>query len=994
MAIKTLNITLEFLQNQLNNTSFGYQIRKNGAPITYTGTSYVGTVDNVNKTFKSNNNTSNKRLMSLNSDLSPNVEDCNTISGGFNGEVNVIRRQSTGKYIIAGSFTSYQGNSLTFPNICRLNEDYTIDNSFTPPTFPEIIYNLEVDGDDKIYIGGYSIVGGKQYLHRLNQNGVLDTLYMNGIGFNGPVTAIKLQSDGKLLVAGIFTTFSTIAGGTITANRLIRLNLAGEKDTSFNGVVQGFTNSPGFVVPRTIDLQSDGKIIVGGDFNKYNNITCGNIIHLTSTGAIQTVPFALDTPVLTSRNVTKVLVDSSDNIYVTGEFTRVGGNTTLYPKRIIKLDNLCIPISTFNTGAGQGFERVGNDMTFNTDGNLVVVGNFFTYNNVSTYVPQMVVLDKTDGSLSPDGEISGGWQGPQFGINAVYYNNTGYVIGGPFTSYNNPNVYDSQFVVPISGTSTQTQQKTFDNLSFWNKNNDIVYTQIDNVIKVAYTYDDIDLIAVSAFDIPNYLIIRVDGENIPSVVKVDNYPQSLTPAYNPITFNISSNYSVYPSFRYLVNLYNQDSNELIAKFKLAPQLDNTGYIDLSKIISNSLTVDFTPNEITNSDCVNSYINYKVGFGAEYGSEWRFSNVKSYDDTPGSIYTGYTNLYQTNLIGHTYVTGDQIVIESNSNTPSINGLHTIVEVYDDFSIVIDLPFVEGTNLSTSGVTTYADNRKTSFTDDIFVTGLTAFNGARSWMDFINWRGVNYTIIDLTNASKDIPKRFLSNIPFNGFSVTYSQDLYLNFFNQYDNENIKLKYQTSNGETGSTDSVSGITKVMSFAAGPTQLGIPQDNQWYEIFLIDETSTVLSQIYKINLDNRCKIEDYEILFMDRMGSLVSYAFQLRAIEKGMVEREKFKQNVNYKLNNSNYFDSYDINGRGDTISNVSLMKEYELNTNWMTDEMSVYFEELVSSPYTWIKIGGIYYSCMINDTDFEVTRQKNKQLIKKTITVRLSNDNVINI
>jgi len=818
---------------------------------------------------------------------------------------------------------------------------------------------------------------------------------MNGIGFNQEVTAIKLQSDGKLIVGGVFSTFSSIVDGTVTANRLIRLTTSGNKDTSFNGVNQSFNNGLGIAIPRTFDIKSDGKIVAGGDFILYNNVGCENIVVLTSTGAWSQTPTGLDNSPTGNYNVRKVLVDSSNNVFAVGNFRDVGGTTGIYGQRIIKLTNAGLPDTTFNTGLGIGFDLPARDITFNSDGDVVIVGDFLQYNAAFNYVPQMVTLNKTNAALNPNGEISGGWSGPLSGINCLLLDNTKFIIGGRFTSYNNPNAYDSQFVVPISGTSTQTQQKTFDNLSFWNKNNDIVYTQIGNVIKVTYTYDDSDLIVVTdTFDIPKYLIIRIDGENIPSVIQVNNYPQFLTPAYNPITFNISSNYSVYPSFRYLVNLYNENTNDLIGKFKLAPQLDNTGYIDLSKVISNSLSVDFTPNELFNDDCKNSYINYKVGFGGEYGSEWRFSNVKSYDDTPGSIYTGYTNLYQTNLIAHTYITGDQIVIESNSNIPSVNGLHTVVEVYDDFSIVIDLPFIPGTNLSTTGVTTYADNRKTTYTDDIFVTGLTAFNGARSWMDFINWRGFNYTIMDLTNTSKDIPRRFLTDMPFNNFSVTYSQDLYLNFFNIYDNENIKLKYQTSNGETGSTSSVSGITKIMSFASGPTQLGIPQDNKWYEIFLVDESSTVLSQVYKINLDNRCKIEDYEVLFMDRMGSLVSYAFQLRSIERGSVERQKFKQNVDYKLDNVNYLDSYDINGRGDTISNVSLMKEYELNTNWMTDEMSVYFEQLVTSPYTWIKIGGIYYSCIINDTDFEVTRQKNKQLIKKTITVRLSNDNVINI
>ena len=55
---------------------------------------------------------------------------------------------------------------------------------------------------------------------------------------------------------------------------------------------------------------------------------------------------------------------------------------------------------------------------------------------------------------------------------------------------------------------------------------------------------------------------------------------------------------------------------------------------------------------------------------------------------------------------------------------------------------------------------------------------------------------------------------------------------------------------------------------------------------------------------------------------------------------------------------------------------------------------FEQLLTSPYTWIKMDNKYYACTINDNDFEVTRQKNKNLIRKTITVTMANNNTINI
>ena len=61
-----------------------------------------------------------------------------------------------------------------------------------------------------------------------------------------------------------------------------------------------------------------------------------------------------------------------------------------------------------------------------------------------------------------------------------------------------------------------------------------------------------------------------------------------------------------------------------------------------------------------------------------------------------------------------------------------------------------------------------------------------------------------------------------------------------------------------------------------------------------------------------------------------------------------------------------------------------------------MSVLFEEMLTSPTTFIK-GGIfgedYVSVSIQDKSFKTDRQRNKVLIRKTINVMLDNQNNIN-
>src|SRR6185436_14359366 len=84
----------------------------------------------------------------------------------------------------------------------------------------------------KILIGGaFTSVDGNQRsgIARLNVNGSVDNLFRPGNGADGTVNSIVLQSDGRILVAGDFTHFNDLP-----ANGIMRLNEDGTLDTTFN----------------------------------------------------------------------------------------------------------------------------------------------------------------------------------------------------------------------------------------------------------------------------------------------------------------------------------------------------------------------------------------------------------------------------------------------------------------------------------------------------------------------------------------------------------------------------------------------------------------------------------------------------------------------------------------------------------------------------------------------------------------------------------------
>src|SRR5690606_23709444 len=219
-------------------------------------------------------------------DLSFDVGD-----GIINNSANThcLELQPDGKILVGGKFTSYDGHNRE--NIVRLNADGTIDTSFT--TGSGFSNNASVRAivqqpDGKILVGGWFTTYRGQTRNcivRLNANGEIDTSFDMGTGFDNPspyttVFSIFLQSDGKILVGGGFTSYQGHS-----ANSIIRLNSDGTVDTTFDSGT-GFSQVTSVVQMgevSDIDVQPDGKILVGGRFNMYNGQDTGKgIVRLHS----------------------------------------------------------------------------------------------------------------------------------------------------------------------------------------------------------------------------------------------------------------------------------------------------------------------------------------------------------------------------------------------------------------------------------------------------------------------------------------------------------------------------------------------------------------------------------------------------------------------------------------------------------------------------------------------------------------------------------------
>jgi hypothetical protein len=311
----------------------------------------------------------------------------------------------------------------------------------------------------------------------------------------------------------------------------------------------------------------------------------------------------------------------------------------------------------------------------------------------------------------------------------------------------------------------------------------------------------------------------------------------------------------------------------------------------------------------------------------------------------------------------------------------------------------------TNAAINGDITYADGRKTVTRDIITDLNNYVFNGALPWTQWPSWIDSNYF---LTSASD----KFLTSCPTREFYSTLSQDLWMNAVYEAAGTGTHKIIFTNDGAETFEKTLSASDYITGNAVGPNNLGtltvvsgslplIKPTTQSYEYYY-EYNGTQVTQSYRVNIDRRTQMQEYSIIFLDRYGSWGSFAFTGRAYQKGTVQREQYNMDVQGKIASSQW--TYDLIDRGYVNSYVTVEETIDLNTDWMTEDMATYFTELISSPYTYFKISNYdescdiaesteYVSCNIVTSSYEYYKQRNKNLIKQSITIKLANNDMVN-
>ena len=347
---------------------------------------------------------------------------------GPNGFVHAVAVQEDGRSLIAGEFTAFDGVGRN--RIARLNVDGSLDLAFKPGRGAnDTIWAMVLQPDGNILVAGdFTTMGSltatnRNHVARLDTVGNVDTSFNPGAGADGNISALAVQLDGKVLIGGAFSTYNNVSRQGIA-----RLNTNGVIDLTFNPG----TGANGKVY--AVALQPDGKVLVGGSFVSVNSQPVANLARLNADGSLD----ATFQPGLGPDDAVRAIAVQFDGrVVIGGSFKNYNGRPSHYLARTDAYGSLD---TNFNTGTGP--DNTVYTVLIRSDERIMIGGEFTSYDSI--YMHHLARL-KPNGSVDPS--INFGTGADSFIDAIVLQNDDQMVIGGGFTEFNDvPDRYVARLV--------------------------------------------------------------------------------------------------------------------------------------------------------------------------------------------------------------------------------------------------------------------------------------------------------------------------------------------------------------------------------------------------------------------------------------------------------------------------------------------------------------------------------------------------------------------
>jgi uncharacterized delta-60 repeat protein len=319
--------------------------------------------------------------------------------GAISDHAYALGLQTDNKIVVAGDL------SRTFA-VARLTSTGALDTSFGAGGHVKTSFggtrgaanDVAVLSDGKIIAAGYANINNvlRPVLARYTTSGALDFTFIGtGLGAgmadltpvtgNAVITALAVQSDGKIVVAG--KTNTTAAQGTMF---IARFDSSGRVDTSFSGDGVAYVGDVGASLGADVQLEADGTILY--TYSDYGSSSTENTVvvgRLTPYGApdlrfgTNGVFDIVNPPEATTLTQVRSLGMQPDGKAVIGAYTLTGSHYSMY---LMRLDAASAGAATLDAGgtiqitgtASDDSVEVRNDFTghINVTINNQLAGSF------------------------------------------------------------------------------------------------------------------------------------------------------------------------------------------------------------------------------------------------------------------------------------------------------------------------------------------------------------------------------------------------------------------------------------------------------------------------------------------------------------------------------------------------------------------------------------------------------------------------------------------
>lgn len=246
----------------------------------------------------------------------------NASLGGNSVQILALDVQPDGRLNIAGNFSSVGG--VPRARLARLHPDGSLDTDFIPQITSVSRFIRQEDG--MLVITGQTVAGGC-VLSRIDRNGALDPNFNAGAGPDQRLSAMALCGDGKIMIAGYFSSYDGVA-----RHGLARLHPNGRLDTSFDPH-DGFGHPDMFgPVITSVVVQRDGRTLIGGDFSEYDHVPRSAIARLLPSGQLDT---SFDPGTGADDLISAITSQPDGRILIGGYFKQYDGTPRSYVARLM-----------------------------------------------------------------------------------------------------------------------------------------------------------------------------------------------------------------------------------------------------------------------------------------------------------------------------------------------------------------------------------------------------------------------------------------------------------------------------------------------------------------------------------------------------------------------------------------------------------------------------------------------------------------------------------